>query len=82
MPQYFFHLLNGHDALLDSEGMQLADVNAAAVQALKEARSLISHDALDGQINLTQHIIVEMPAGTVVHRLNFTDAVAVTGGKG
>jgi hypothetical protein len=77
MPQYFFHLHNGHDVLLDSEGIDLADLKAVAVQALKEARSLISHDALDGHINLRQHIEVEAPVGTVVHRLEFTDAVEI-----
>jgi hypothetical protein len=75
MPQYFFHLRDGHDVLLDSEGMSLAGLEAATAQALKEARSLISHDALEGRINLCQRIDVEAPPGTVVHRLEFVDAV-------
>jgi hypothetical protein len=75
MAQYFFHLHNGHDVLLDSEGMELEGLEAVATQALKEARSLISHDALEGHINLHQRIEVEAPVGTVVHRLNFADAI-------
>ena len=77
MPQYFFHLHNGHDVLLDGEGMELESLRAVTAQALKEARSLISHDALDGRINLNQHIEVEAPVGTVVHRLEFMDAVEI-----
>jgi hypothetical protein len=79
MTQYFFHLHNGHDILLDAEGIELSDIEAVTAQALKEARSLISHDALDGRINLKQHIEVEAPVGTVVHRLKFTDAVKILG---
>jgi hypothetical protein len=77
MTQYYFHLHNGHDILLDAEGMELDDLDAVTVQALREARSLISHDALDGRINLKQHIEVEAPVGTVVHRLEFIDAVEI-----
>jgi hypothetical protein len=77
MAQYFFHLHNGHDILLDSEGMELDGLVEVVAQALKEARSLISHDALDGHINLHQRIEVEAPVGTVVHRLNFSDAVHI-----
>jgi len=81
MPQFFFHLRDGHDVLLDGEGIELAGLEAAAAQALKEARSLISHDALEGRINLRQRIEVEAPAGTVVHRLEFVDAVEIVRGR-
>jgi hypothetical protein len=80
MAQYFFHLHNGHDVLLDSEGMELDGLAAVTAQALKEARSLISHDALEGRINLHQFIEVESPVGAVVHRLEFGDAVEVANG--
>jgi hypothetical protein len=82
MAQYFFHLHNGHDVLLDSEGMMLDGIEAVTVQALKEARSLISHDVLEGCVNLHQSIEVEAPVGTVVHRLAFVDAVTFLKGAG
>ena len=77
MAQYFFHLRDGVDTLLDDEGCELADLAAVAKQALREARSLISQEALSGAINLAQRLEVEDALGVVVYRLDFEDAIAV-----
>jgi hypothetical protein len=50
---YFFHLLDVTDLLLDSEGRELADLELVKTIALREARMLISHEALNGAINST-----------------------------
>ena len=47
--------------------------------ALREARMLISHEALNGAIDFNQRIEVRDSAGKVLHRLEFTDAVLVLG---
>ena len=68
---------DGVDTLLDDEGCELADLAAVAKQALREARSLISQEALSGAINLAQRLEVEDALGVVVYRLDFEDAIAV-----
>ena len=77
MPQYFFHLRDGKDTLLDPEGSELSGIEAARHQALTEARSLISQEALAGVIKLDQRIEVEDDFGNLVHRLEFVDAVEI-----
>lgn len=81
MPVYFFHLRDGVDVLLDPEGKYLEGQVAIESTALAAARSLISHDALDGHIGLQYHIDVEDEAGEVVHCLDFNDAVKISGLK-
>lgn len=75
MALYFFHLCDGVDTLLDPDGREVADTSLLAAMALKDARSIIGHDAAEGTINLGQHIDVFDEAGALVHRLPFRDAV-------
>jgi hypothetical protein len=77
MPLYYFHLRDGVDHLLDPEGSVLADPEAALARAIVTARSLISADALEGQLRLDLHIDVEDEAGTVIHRLPFAEAIEI-----
>ena len=77
MPLYFFHLRDGDDVLLDPEGRELAGQASIETAALKEARSIISEDALGGRITLAERIDVEDATGVVVHRIHFVDAVEI-----
>jgi hypothetical protein len=77
VPKYFFHLRDGEDVLLDPEGMELADAEAIAAQALFEARSILSHDVMNGRIHLGQRIDVETAEGVIVHSLPFSGAVEI-----
>lgn len=77
MARYYFHLHDGIDVVLDEEGRELSDLAAAIVAALSDARSIISHDALEGRINLDQWLDIETAGGEVIHRLPFVDAVEV-----
>jgi len=78
---YYFHLLDGADILLDPEGLDLEGIKAVERIALKEARTLISHEALSGAIDMDQRIEVRDPSGAVVHLLEFADAVSVSKGR-
>jgi hypothetical protein len=78
MPTYFFHLRDGTDVLLDPDGRVLAGIAEVARDALREARALISDEALTGSIKLAQRIEVEDASGLIIHRLNFWDAVKIT----
>ena len=77
MPRYFFHLRDGTDTLIDAEGADLGNLDEARIAAFANARNIISHDALDGRIDLTQRIEVFDEAGTFVCSVKFADAVDV-----
>ena len=77
MALFFFHLRDGVDRLLDPDGRDLPDIQAVKQSSLREARGLISHEALCGQINMAQAIEVEDDAGVIVHRLDFHKAVTI-----
>ena len=76
MPLFFFHLRDGTDIVLDPEGREL-DRDSIPQAALKEARSIIAHDAQSGRIKLNQRIDVEDEFRAVLHSLNFVDAVEI-----
>jgi hypothetical protein len=82
MALYFFHLCDGQDVLMDPEGREITDVSLIGQFALKDARSMISQDALGGTIFLNQRIEVRDEAGKLVHQLAFRDAVAINEGSG
>ena len=79
MAQYFFHLSDGHEVMIDPEGRNIADPSDIAEFARKEARAMISQDALSGRINLNQYIEVRNEHGKLVHQLAFRDAVTISG---
>lgn len=78
MARYFFHLSDGHSALIDPDGRELSDPSLIDEVALKEARSMISQDALSGRIDLNQYIEVRDAAGKLVHQVAFRDAVTIS----
>lgn len=77
MKTYFFHLKDGPDVLVDPEGRQLPDLDAAVAIALFEARTVMAADVLTGVLRLSQCIAVEDEIGAIVHDLKFTDAVII-----
>jgi hypothetical protein len=77
LPLYYFHLRDGHDVLLDPEGRELDGTDAILTQALRDARSIISDDALRGRIMLNQRIDVEDALRNVVLSLEFADAIEI-----
>jgi hypothetical protein len=78
--QYYFHLSDGHEALIDPEGRDVEDAAELPGLALTEARAMISQDALGGRIMLDQYIQVRNAAGKLVHQLSFHDAVTIGSG--
>ncbi|HYX46856.1 MAG TPA: hypothetical protein VE820_08565 [Sphingomicrobium sp.] len=77
MPLFFFHLRDGTDTLIDEEGADLSGADEARAAAVTQARSIISHDALKGVIDLKQRIDVVDQAGTPICSIEFGDAVQV-----
>jgi hypothetical protein len=75
---YFFHLCDGRDTLIDPDGRDVGELSLISVAALKEARAMISQDALGGKIFLGQFIEVRDEGGKLIHSLSFRDAVTVS----
>ena len=78
MARYFFHLCDGHEVVIDPEGQEIAEASEVGDRALKEARAMISQDALAGRIRLKQYIEVRDDSGKLVHQLSFRDAVTIS----
>lgn len=78
MPTYFFHYNDGVDVVLDPEGRSFDSHTEVVAAALKEARSQVSADALDGHIDMSCEIYVENEAGEKVHSLRFDEAVRIS----
>jgi hypothetical protein len=81
MTLYYFHLRDGEDTLLDPEGRDLGSMEAIREATLREARSIISSDSLEGKVKLSYRLDVEDESGKVVHRLQFEDAVSLQRGR-
>ncbi len=77
MSLYYFHLRDGTDVLIDHEGREFPSLAAVSAAALRDARSLISDGAIHGRILLDQRIQVEVSTGSIVHNLEFSDAVRI-----
>ena len=78
MSRYFFHLADGHEVIIDPEGQDIEDPAQVSVHALREARAMISQDALAGRINLNQYIEVREEGGKLIYQLPFREAVTIS----
>lgn len=79
MTLYYFHLSDGHQALIDPDGREIPDPGLISELALREARGMISQDAMIGRINLNQYLEVRDSEGKLIHQLAFRDAVSISG---
>lgn len=77
MALYFFHLCDGHESLIDPDGREITDESLLGQMAIKEARAIVSHDALAGTIRLNLWIEVRDTNGKLVLRVPFSDAVTI-----
>jgi hypothetical protein len=75
---YYFHLCDGRDTLIDPDGREVGDAATIGDIAIKEARAMISQDALSGKIFLDQFIEVRDEDGKLIHKMGFRDAVFVS----
>jgi hypothetical protein len=58
MPRYYFHIRNADDVLLDDEGTDLPDLNAARELALASARDLLGDGIKGGKAVVAESIVV------------------------
>jgi hypothetical protein len=75
MSRYFFHVRNGDDVLIDTDGVVLNDLHAVIARSLATARKILSDEALAGSMPMNKRVEVEDEDGTLVHSLPFVNAV-------
>jgi hypothetical protein len=77
VPRYFFDLHNGMD-VLDEEGKELPDLEAAKGTALAEVREMILASIADNsELDLCHYVQVRDEGGAIVYVMRFEDAVTV-----
>ncbi len=77
MPLYFLHLRDHVDEMLDPEGVDLPNLEAAKKAVVEAARDIMSGDVRNGVIDLRYRIDVENEKGSVVYPLPFEHAVNI-----
>lgn len=75
MPRYFFHVRNGDSLIQDLEGIDLPDLDAARIEALEGARSLLSETVRTGGVLDGQRFEIVDESGQVLDTLSFRDAL-------
>ena len=77
VPRFYFHLHNDMD-VVDEEGVELPDLEAARSHAVRQARVTFAETARDaGHVVLHHRIDVEDEQGTVLATVKFGEAVKV-----
>jgi hypothetical protein len=74
---FFFHLRDHSSSVLDPDGTELPDLNAAKAKALVAARDTLSHDIKQGLMDLRYRIDVEDAAGYLLHSLALRQSFTV-----
>lgn len=77
MPRFYFHLRDHVDAVLDEEGIELADMPAVKAKSLLSARGVMAGDLAMGMLDLRYRIDVEDEANVLVYTLPFKHAVQI-----
>ena len=77
MPRFFMHLRDGTDEMLDAEGVELPDLEAARSKVLAAARDVLAGDVRQGLIDLRYRIDAEDEAGRLVYSLPFKHAFSI-----
>ena len=76
VPRFFFHIYDDV-VLMDEDGIELADAEAARAAALAGARALMCDQLKLGRLSLHHRIEVEDQDGHSVLTLPFHDAVEI-----
>jgi len=79
MPHYHLNIHNGHGPVPDEEGAYYRDLDAARQEAIRGVRSMLSAEALEGEINLDGHLDITDDRGTLIEKVLFTEAVKIVG---
>ena len=80
MPLYYFHVRGDGIEILDPEGCECPDVQAAHREALAGARSILSEELKDGRLAVDERIDIEDEQGRLLCSVKFGEAIALPPG--
>lgn len=78
MPRFYLHVCNGTGFVPDEEGQDLPDLEAARMEAVRSARSIMASDVQRGILDLSSFIEIEDEGHQLLLTLGFQDAVDFT----
>jgi hypothetical protein len=76
MARFYFNIVTATQTIEDPEGTELLSVEAARVEAIKDARQLMAAAMLAGHDISTRHIEITDGLGQIFLVIPFTDAYA------
>jgi hypothetical protein len=75
VPRYFFNIITANGAIVDDEGSDLRDLDHARLEAIKDARALMSTAMQDGLTIFGRSIAICDETGDVLMVLPFSEVV-------
>ena len=75
MALFRFHLCDGAGFCEDPQGRDLADVDAAYREALRQVRRLMIDETIENRLNFASFVEVEDEAGRHLFTVTFKDAL-------
>lgn len=77
MPKYYFHVLTSEGRVIDPEGSELDDMEAAYRSAIEDARALMSEAILEGKDISSRKIEICDAQGIPLQIVPFRSALTV-----
>lgn len=74
MLRYYLHVRDGVDEMLDPDGSDLPNLDAARTSALAGSRDLLAADMKTGVLDLCYRMDIENEAGEIIDTVHFADA--------
>jgi hypothetical protein len=75
VPRYFFSIVDDDQTIVDTQGVELADLDEVHQEAVTSARELISEGVLRGEAPNGRRFVVTDEAGAVVAEIPFKDTM-------
>ncbi|MGO7780613.1 hypothetical protein ACC717_10890 [Rhizobium ruizarguesonis] len=79
MPRFYFNILSEAGSLDDWEGTELADLDAARIEAVRDARALMSSAVLLGYDIASRSVEIRNETGDILLVMPFSEAVKRVG---
>ena len=80
MPVYFLHIRRGKDVVVDEEGVELPDLQAAREEALASVRDIVAEDVRTQRpVDLRDRIEITDAQGRVLLNVAFSEAIPRNG---
>jgi len=77
IPVFYLHIRSGGHVILDEDGLDLPDIEAARYEAIRGARGLMAAELETGILHLAQAIVIHDDTGHEIGCIEFREAVQI-----